>query len=546
MTSLKQIASLPYTFGVELECLGIHPSVVAYVLGKAGVVAFDTIHGSTGTEAQRNAAARGRYSDAALAQAWTIGQDGSVRGTHPMEIKSPILQGMAGFITLRKVLRVLTSLGVQVNDSTGLHVHVGVKGYSDPKYNFGARAGLEVLRRWVALEREIVKFIPPQRRTNNYCRSPVSRLQHFEQQFQPRLYGPEKPPPGYLTARTDADRQRYLDHWTAFGHGPHIWNSDGRAHQWPERPLNLDTVGFRHLADQTEHYDAVSLASWNKYGTIEFRLHQGSVNPDEVVNWTMFVINHVEQSRKVAADEVTRGRGRPASALFGGLPADVRKHFETQAHKWGSPLTPPPPSQASIRAERLRAQEAARRAAEREVALVTAQVARTNLASVQFAHGQAREAARAATGYDEETIHRATEDGLNWIDARLRADRMNIEAPPAPTASLTIVQRFNSELVAAQARIDAQARRLREQQATIDRLARADRDAAEALTVRFAEIETQAQQTVATAPGVTTNNNEALRLYVREAIERSVREFDRTREEYASFADYDVYNDDGF
>lgn len=453
MTSLKQIASLPYTFGVELECLGIHPAVVAFVLDKAGITAFDTIHASTGTEAQRNAAARGRYTDAALAQAWTIGADGSIRGNHPMEIKSPILQGMAGFVTLRKVLRALTAAGVQVNESTGLHVHVGVKGYSDPKYNFTARGGLEVLRRWVSNEGEIVKFIPTQRRTNRYCASPRNRLQTFEQQFRPRLYGPEKPPPGYLSATTEDQRRRNLDHWNMYGYGPFIWNSDGRAHEWPEHELNPDTIGFSHLANQTEHYDAVSLASYNKYGTIEFRLHQGSVNPDEVLNWTMFVINHVEQSRKVACGEVTQGRGRPASSLFGGLPNGVRKHFETQARKWGTPLLPPPPSKAAIRLERLRAEEAQRRMEERS--------------------------------------------------AELRA------------------------------RAEESARRLREQQAQIDEQARAERQAA------------------AQVPAPVNYN--LLREQVREAIERSAREYAMAHaaatgnlgEEYVNFADYDVY-DDGF
>jgi hypothetical protein len=144
--------------------------------------------------------------------------------------------------------------------------------------------------------------------------------------------------------------------------------------------------------------------------------------------------------------------------MFGGLPGTSRKHFEKQAVKFGTPLAPKPPTKAQIRLEQLRVEEVARRVAEREEAARVAQAARSTLATVQSAHERAREQARNRIGIDEATIQRAVDAGLNYVNAHFRAQRMGIEAPPAPTEALSMVQRFNSELVAAQAQIEAQDR----------------------------------------------------------------------------------------
>jgi len=66
-----------------------------------------------------------------LPHGWTAQRDGSIRGTRdtlPCEIVSPILKGEAGIKELIKVVKILKEKGHKVNDSCGVHVHVGFGG----------------------------------------------------------------------------------------------------------------------------------------------------------------------------------------------------------------------------------------------------------------------------------------------------------------------------------------------------------------------------------------------------------------------------------
>jgi hypothetical protein len=59
---------------------------------------------------------------------WTAQRDGSIRcrrGRVPCEYVSPVLKGADGIAQVVKVVAALKEHGARVNDSTGLHVHVG-------------------------------------------------------------------------------------------------------------------------------------------------------------------------------------------------------------------------------------------------------------------------------------------------------------------------------------------------------------------------------------------------------------------------------------
>jgi len=321
----KQVSLPPYTFGVELECFGVPATVVAWTLVQAGIPAVDAVHGIVGERHDREAAASARYDSTT----WVVGSDGSVNGPHPLEIKSPVLKGPEGIATLRKALRTLTSLGLKTDHSTGLHVHVGVKN-APSDYAYTPKTSVELLKLWAKNEKEIEALVRKSRRAgqNGYCRPASERLKDLETRVtETPVYTCEAPPPNWRQYR-DVDWETYR----LYGYGEHRWASDGRKHMLPE-PKALSTMTLDALGLMSNHYDAVSLASLRKYGTIEIRLHHGSLDDCEVTNWVLFVLGQVDMARKIDRGQVNKGRGRKPG-LFANLPLGLRSHFKKQAAKF--------------------------------------------------------------------------------------------------------------------------------------------------------------------------------------------------------------------
>jgi len=312
----------PYTFGVEIECFGIHPAVTAYLLRQRGFTVTDVMNADESDPNYRNAR-RGSYN----AENWVIDGDGSIEGHFPQEIKSPILKGAKGISTLRKLIRTLKKIGLKVNHSTGLHVHVGIK---NAEKAISPECAFEVLKRYASNQAAIEAIVHESRREgrNTYVRTIKPLIQRIEASMNPEV-GCERPPFAW-PQMNDLQRSRFLSE----GSGDFYWSSDRRYHVTEEPGRgnvfeNLDSFG-----NWGDHYHAVNISALNKYGTIEFRQHHGSLEAAEVCNWVLFVVNHVELSRKLHAGEAGKGRGRKPG-LFAGLPVNVREHFKKQARKHG-------------------------------------------------------------------------------------------------------------------------------------------------------------------------------------------------------------------
>jgi hypothetical protein len=99
------------TFGIEIECA--IPSETVHQIGLRLGAPHVGIQVPT------------------LPNGWTAQRDGSIRGFAAnmiaVEIVSPVLQGIQGINDVRHVVAALKSWGAEVNSSTGLHIHVGVK-----------------------------------------------------------------------------------------------------------------------------------------------------------------------------------------------------------------------------------------------------------------------------------------------------------------------------------------------------------------------------------------------------------------------------------
>jgi hypothetical protein len=140
-----------FTFGVEIEFLGVTPRTVQSVLSRKGVN-MDRFRG---------------YTHANFAQ-WKVVTDQSLgRGGDAGELVSPILRGEAGLDELKTVLGFLNEIeDLHVRRNCGLHVHLAWEDMS-------AQHVKNVVRRYAEFEGEIDAFMPPSRRGsgNQWCGS---------------------------------------------------------------------------------------------------------------------------------------------------------------------------------------------------------------------------------------------------------------------------------------------------------------------------------------------------------------------------------------
>lgn len=163
--------------------------------------------------------------------------DGSVCGmADPIECVSPVLAGVNGKNTLRNAVKTLNTAGANVNQTCGLHVHIGAA-------KLTARQYCNVFVNYAYLEAVIDTFMAPSRRADNafYAQTLQDHLYHLEQ------------------AVTIENVQRALD---------------------------------------SCRYHKVNAESYRRHKTIEFRQHAGTVNYEKIINWVSFCGKLVIWSKK--------------------------------------------------------------------------------------------------------------------------------------------------------------------------------------------------------------------------------------------------------
>lgn len=152
--------------------------------------------------------------------------DGSVRGmADPIECVSPVLSGVDGKRALKNACKTLNTAGANINQTCGLHVHIGAAKLTAKQY-------CNVFVNYAYLEAVIDTFMAPSRRANNAY---------------------------YATTLQD-----------------HIYNL--------EYATSVD--GVRSILGS--RYHKVNAESYARHKTIEFRQHAGTTNFDKIINWVNF------------------------------------------------------------------------------------------------------------------------------------------------------------------------------------------------------------------------------------------------------------------
>jgi hypothetical protein len=218
------------TFGVELETFG---------LGKAAAIAK-----LGAQEGWRNA---GSYAVDPKGRRWHAKGDASIHGYNPAEIVTPILK-YEDMELLQAAIRVLRGAGAKVNDSCGVHIHVGAD-------LFDAPAVVRLVKYWHRKEALIKHALGTLiRRSNTYCRDINA---------------------GGFVDRLDARRGRIR----TMPQLHEVWYG-GEAEARNAR-------GYHYHGSR---YHALNLHALAYHGTIEFRLFNATLHAGKVRAYVQFVL----------------------------------------------------------------------------------------------------------------------------------------------------------------------------------------------------------------------------------------------------------------
>ena len=198
------------------------------------------------------------------------------------EITTPPLHYKEMVELLTKVGEVCSKYKAKVNESCGLHVHTSNPG-------FFKRSNLRrIVGTWVSLEDVLFATQPKARLTNTYCKR---KLREY--------------------ATTD----------------------------FPKLPEEKKALAYS-LGNYDRYY-ALNLASMNAHGTIECRLHAGTIQATKIINW-------IKLLRSIYVYAMTKYEGREMHKLFNqpisekkikatwdilGIEAETRAHFNRRISK---------------------------------------------------------------------------------------------------------------------------------------------------------------------------------------------------------------------
>jgi hypothetical protein len=162
------------------------------------------------------------------------------------ELVSPILRGSTGLEQIKKVCQVLASMKCKVNKTCGLHVHHGVTGPLWERIQI-TRFFRNAFLIYLNYQNKLKAMVPKSRRNNTYC----------------------------YTIRTSI-----LNY---FSSGP---------------------SEMSHLQHSESRYMALNPQSFWRQGTLEFRLHSGTLDAEKISNWVIITQKMILKAKTFTQDNV--------------------------------------------------------------------------------------------------------------------------------------------------------------------------------------------------------------------------------------------------
>jgi len=202
----------------------------------------------------------------AVMPTWKVVTDGSVGGGY--ELVSPILRGQAGLDEAARAVKALQDAGGFLDSQCGLHVHVGMD-------NLNGAQMMSIMDLYIANQANINSILAASRHNTFYCK-------------------------------------------------PNSEASPSQRHQYGIIRSARNTTEAARAARDTDRYYAVNLQSYAKYGTMEFRQHQGTLNGKKAGAWVKFILAIVE----AGAAGTTNGFGSLTDTMNAiGLDDDTKSYL---------------------------------------------------------------------------------------------------------------------------------------------------------------------------------------------------------------------------
>lgn len=220
---------------------------------------------------------------------WKLITDSSVTDSaddYGSEAVSPILSGTAGFNQVRAVMEAITACGGRVDRSCGMHVHHDARDLSPVHL-------ATLVRLYVDNQSAIDGLVAPARRAST----------------SPQWCGPVSEYEKTRICEVLADETSSRD----------------------DRNYNLRRF---------DRYRTLNVTSYAKYGSIEFRQHQGTLNPEKAFAWIQFGQAMVTGAMVLGSQPVPIFP--TAAALVdwladnAALPASVADYLKTRAQRYAS------------------------------------------------------------------------------------------------------------------------------------------------------------------------------------------------------------------
>ena len=180
-----------------------------------------------------------------------VSEDGSITSRANIEIKTPPAQGDDAILWAQAIGSICPSYGMVVNKSCGLHVHVDIRDLSAMGMK---RLGLLAM----AVEPVLYAALPTERRTNGMAGPLHVTIQEL------------------LSARA------------SFEHLENLWGEHG--------------IG-RHVG--------LNIYARGRHGTVEFRYHSGTLNPEKVKHWARICTGLVDAAAGGNISTSTLGKFPP-------------------------------------------------------------------------------------------------------------------------------------------------------------------------------------------------------------------------------------------
>jgi len=200
---------------------------------------------------------------------WKIVTDASVDGSG-LELVSPVLSGTAGIAQMKAALKALADAGAVVNKSCGFHLHIGCSDMNGSDL-------IRVVNLYAANHTGIDMMLARSRR-NDAC-----------------FYA------------------RHIPANSVVRHG--AFTQVGQSGSSMGLRSAIDNIGTR--------YYSVNLKSFVKYGTIEFRQHQGTLNGDKAEAWVRFILSFVEAAHADRVNGSLGNRDEMIAAVCNGTDAAI-------------------------------------------------------------------------------------------------------------------------------------------------------------------------------------------------------------------------------